>query len=139
MRVVLDTDVIIAGMRSPSNASAEIIRRARRGELTMMASVSLFMEYEAKCTLPVHYQAAGLTSQEADIFMNTLASIVKPVKTHYLWRPQLRDPADEMVLEAAVNGGAQALISFNQKHFGATPLRFGIQLLLPSQFLRSLK
>lgn len=139
MKIVLDTDVIIAGMRSPSGASAEIIRRARRGELTLMASVSLFMEYEAKCTLPIHYQAAGLSAQEAEIFINTLASIISPVKTHYLWRPQLRDPADEMVLEAAVNGGAKALISFNQKHFGLTPQRFGIQLLLPSEFLRSFK
>lgn len=139
MKVVLDTDVLIAGLRSPSGASAEIIRLARRGELTLMASVSLFMEYEAKCTLPIHYQAAGLTAVEADIFINTLASMIKPVKTHYLWRPQLRDPADEMVLEAAVNGGAQALVSFNQKHFGLTPQRFGIQLMLPSQFLRSLK
>lgn len=139
MKIVLDTDVIIAGMRSPSGASAEIIRRARRGELTLMASVSLFMEYEAKCTLPIHYQAAGLSAQEAEIFINTLASIISPVKTHYLWRPQLRDPADEMVLEAAVNGGAKALISFNQKHFGLTPQRFGIHLLLPSEFLRSFK
>lgn len=139
MKIVLDTDIIIAGMRSPSGASAEIIRRARRGELTLMASVSLFMEYEAKCTLPIHYQAAGLSAQEAEIFINTLASIISPVKTHYLWRPQLRDPADEMVLEAAVNGGAKALISFNQKHFGLTPQRFGIQLLLPSEFLRSFK
>lgn len=139
MKIVLDTDVIIAGMRSPSGASAEIIRSARRGEVTLMASVSLFMEYESKCTLPMHYLAAGLSAQEADIFINTLASIAKPVKTHYLWRPQLRDPADEMVLEAAVNGGAEALISFNQKYFGLTPLRFGIKLLLPSEFLRSLK
>lgn len=139
MKIVLDTDVIIAGLRSPSGASAEIIRRARRGELILIASVSLFMEYEAKCTLPIHYQAAGLTKQEADIFINALAGIMKPVKTHYLWRPQLRDPADEMVLEAAVNGGAQALVSFNQKHFGTTPQSFGIQLLLPSQLLRSLK
>lgn len=139
MKIVLDTDVIIAGMRSPSGASAEIIRSARRGELTLMASVSLFMEYEAKCTLPIHYQAAGLSVHEADIFINTLASLIKPVKTHYLWRPQLRDPADEMVLEAAVNGGAQALVSFNQKHFGAIPQRFGIQLQLPSEFLRSFK
>lgn len=138
MKIVLDTDVIIAGLRSPSGASAEIIRLARRGELTLMASVSLFMEYEAKCTLPIHYKAGGLTAGEADIFINTFASMIKPVKTHYLWRPQLRDPADEMVLETAVNGGAQALISFNRKHFGLTPQRFGIHLMLPSQFLRSL-
>lgn len=56
----------------------------------------------------------------------------------FQWRPQVRDPGDEMVLEAAVNGGAEALITFNQRDFGGAPARFGILLATPSQFLRSL-
>ena len=139
MKVVLDTDVIIAGMRSPSGASAELLRCARRGELTLLASVPLFIEYEAICTMAARYGAAGLTLNEVHVFLDVIAAIVQPVKTHYLWRPQLRDPADEMVLEAAVNGGADALVSFNQRHFGLAPQRFGIQLLLPSELLRSIK
>jgi predicted nucleic acid-binding protein len=59
-----------------------------------------------------------------------------PVNVHYQWRPQLRDAADEMVLEAAVNGGANAIISFNHRDYGAAPQRFGVQLLTPRNFLR---
>jgi hypothetical protein len=56
----------------------------------------------------------------------------------FQWRPQLRDPADEMVLEAAVNGHAQALVSFNLRDFGDAPARFGLALAAPGPFLRSL-
>lgn len=139
MKIILDTDVIIAGLRSPTGASAELLRSARKGHVTLLASVSLFIEYEAKCTMATHYEAAGLTLNEVHQFLDGLAALIQPVKTHYLWRPQLRDPADEMVLEAAVNGGADALVSFNQRHFGAVPLRFGIVLLLPSEMIRRLK
>ena len=54
-----------------------------------------------------------------------------PVETHFMWRPQLRDPADELVLEAAINGQAAALVTFNRRDFGAAPARFGIDLLTP--------
>lgn len=57
------------------------------------------------------------------------AALIEPVTTHYLWRPQLRDPADEMVLEVAVNGRVDALVSFNHRDFGPAPARFGIALL----------
>lgn len=139
MKIVLDTDIIIAGLRSPTGASAELLRRVRRGELTLLASVALCMEYEAKITMESHVQAAGLTQEEARQFVDALIAMIQPVKIHYLWRPQLRDPADEMVLEAAVNSGADALVSFNRRHFGAVPQRFGIALLLPSEMLRRLK
>jgi predicted nucleic acid-binding protein len=57
----------------------------------------------------------------------------KPVETHFLWRPQLRDPNDEMVLEAAVNGRADALVTFNLRDFGTAPARFGVEALLPRE------
>ena len=100
MKLVMDTDTIVAAMRSPSGASAEVLRLARRGELTLAASVSLFMEYEAVCQRAPHMDAAGLSPQQVGIFLDALARIVQPVEVHFLWRPQLRDPADELVLEA---------------------------------------
>jgi len=48
-----------------------------------------------------------------------------------LWRPQLRDPGDELVLEAAVNGRANAIVTFNQKDFGEIPMKFGVEVLAP--------
>lgn len=139
MNVVFDTDVIVAGLRSPSGASAALLRLARRNAFSLLASVPLFMEYEAKCLLAEHYQAAGLSSEDVQVFLDTLAAIVVPVNIHYLWRPQLRDAADEMVLEAAVNGKADVLVSFNHRHFGLIPSQFGIELLLPAEFIRRLK
>ncbi len=59
-----------------------------------------------------------------------------PVETHFLWRPQLRDPGDEMVLEAGVNGRADALITFNMRDYGEAPSRFGVELLLPRTAIR---
>ena len=58
------------------------------------------MEYEAVCTRPEHLEASGLSAQQLDLFLDGLASIVQPVEVHFLWRPPLRDPADELVLEA---------------------------------------
>ena len=139
MKAVFDTDVIVAAIRSPRGASAELLRRVRAGEVTLLASVGLFVEYEAKCLLEEHYLAAGLTLDQVQVFLDTLAALVQPVKTHYLWRPQLRDPADEMVLEAAVNGGAEVLVSFNHRDFGAAPARFGVALLLPAELIRRMR
>ena len=61
--------------------------------------------------------------------------MVEPVETHFIWRPQLRDPADELVLEAAVNGRAEAIVTFNRRDFGMAPTRFGIDLLTPAEAL----
>ncbi len=82
--------------------------------------------------------AAGLSPQQVGIFLDALARIVQPVEVHFLWRPQLRDPADELVLEAAVNSASQALLTFNRRHFHKAAERFGLQVLLPGTFLRSL-
>ncbi|RLA16237.1 MAG: putative toxin-antitoxin system toxin component, PIN family [Gammaproteobacteria bacterium] len=139
MKVVFDTDVIIAGMRSPTGASAELLRLARHGTLALQLSVPLFLEYEAKCTMSKHYQAAGLTLDEVYLFLDSIVTFSQAIQTHYLWRPQLRDPADEMVLETAVNGGVEALVSFNHKDFKNAPAHFGIALLLPAELLRRIQ
>lgn len=107
--------------------------------MRLLASVPLFVEYEATCSLAEHRKAAGLTQAEVRLFLDALAVFVEPVVIHYLWRPQLRDPADEMVLEAAVNGGADALVTFNRRHYGKAPAAFGLQVLLPSEALRRVK
>ena len=138
MVIVMDTDTIVAALRSPTGASAELLRRARRGEFTLAASVSLFMEYEAVCCRPEHCQAAGLDVSDVGVFLDGLAHIVAPVEVHFLWRPQLRDPADELVLEAAVNASAQVLLTFNMKHFANAAARFGLAVTQPGPFLRSL-
>jgi putative PIN family toxin of toxin-antitoxin system len=136
VKIVLDTDVVVAAMRSPTGASAELLRMARHGRIRLAASVSLFIEYESVCTRQAHLEAAGLTQDDVHVFLDALASFVEPVSIHFLWRPQLHDPADELVLEAAVNAGVDALLSFNIKHFKHAAPYFGLRLSQPGPFLQ---
>lgn len=133
MRLVLDTDVIVAALRSPRGASAGLLRAARAGRVTLLVSVPLAFEYEALCSGAEHVLAAGLDLADGVKFADAVIALAEPVETHFLWRPQLRDPADEMVLEAAVNGGAAAIVTFNRRDFGEVPARFGIAILLPRE------
>ena len=135
MRVVADADVIVAAMRSPGGASAAILRAARQSKITLLVSVPLAVEYEATCSEAEHRLAAGLSEREVEIFLDAVMAMAEPVKTHFLWRPQLRDPGDEMVLETAVNGRADGLVTFNVRDFGKVPARFGIELMIPREVL----
>lgn len=131
--------MIVATMRSPSGASAELLRAARRREITPLANVALALEYEATCRLAEHRLAAGLTMDQVTVFVDAVIAMAEPVESHYLWRPQLRDPADELVLEAAVNGQAEAIVTFNKRDFGTAPARFGLALLTPAEAIRKLR
>jgi len=139
MKCVLDTDVIVAAIRSPSGASAALIRALQSGQLQVAASVPLFVEYEATCTRAEHVLAAGLQTSDVSDFLAALAGLVEPTEIHYMWRPQVRDPADDMVLEAAVNAMADAIVSFNHNDFGDAPATFGIDILLPRDALARLR
>jgi len=139
VRVVADTDVIVAAMRSPGGATAAILRAARQSKITLLVSVPLAVEYEATCSEAEHRLAAGLSEREVEIFLDAVMAMAEPVKTHFLWRPQLRDPGDEMVLETAVNGQADALVTFNLRDFGAVPARFGIELMIPREAIRRMR
>lgn len=77
------------------------------------------------------------TTRVAD-FLDYLVGLAKPVRLHYLWRPQLADVADEMVLETAINGRADCIVTFNTRHFGAAA-RFGIETIWPSEAMRRLR
>jgi putative PIN family toxin of toxin-antitoxin system len=139
MRLVLDTNVVVAGMRSPSGASAALLMAARHGKITMLANVALVLECEATCRSAEHGVAAGLKPAQVAIFIDAVIAMAEPVESHFLWRPQLRDPADELVLEAAVNGRAAAIVTFNAQDFGAVPTSFGVEVLSPADVLRRIK
>jgi putative PIN family toxin of toxin-antitoxin system len=139
VRLVLDTDVIVAALRSPRGASAAILRCLDDGRATLLLSVALALEYEAVCQLPEHRLVMGLTTADVEIFVNSLIAMAEPVEAHFRWRPALQDPADEMVLETAVNGNAAALVTFNQKHFKPVHSHFGIEVLQPREALKRMK
>jgi len=139
MRLVLDTDVMVAGMRSPSGASAAVLQAARQKKVRLLLSVPLAMEYEAVCSAAEHRLAAGLSARDVGKLLDAVVAMAEPVETHFLWRPQLRDPGDEMVLEAAVNGRAQAIVTFNLRDFGSAPKDFGLKVMVPRDVMERIR
>jgi len=139
MITVLDTSILVAGLRSRRGASNQLLRLIARGELAPKVTTPLFLEYEAVLKRPEHQLATGLGLSEIDGFLAAFASAAIGVDTHYRWRPQLRDSADEMVLECVVNGQADVLVTFNEKDFRPTDERFGYRLIRPGDFLKEYK
>lgn len=138
-RIVLDTDVVTAAMRSPSGASAAVLLAVDEGVVTLLASLPMAMEYEAVCMRPEHRQAAGMTREEAKVFVDNVLAMAEPVEIYFLWRPQLRDPNDEMILEAAINGQAEAIVTFNRRDYAHAPKRFGIEVLTPGAAIERIR
>ena len=132
----MDTDTIVAAMRSPTGASAALLRVARAGRVILPATAPLCLEYEDVYGRSEHVEAADFDAANLALFLDGVIDLVEPVDVWFLWRPQLRDPGDELVLEAAVNGRAQAIVTFNRRDFRPAAGRFGIEVLLPAEVIR---
>lgn len=95
---------MVAAVRSDSGASRLILRSALLRQFELLLSVPLMLEYEAVLKRPDHLKAAGASASEIDAILDAVSAIGKPITSTFSWRPSVADPADEMVLEAAVNG-----------------------------------
>ena len=137
-RWVLDTNILVQARRSRDGASNALLRALDRGAFTMVVSVPLFLEYEAVLTRPEQLAFSGLTIDEVGDFLDYLAGLVAPIRLHYLWRPQLIDQSDEMVLETAINGRADAVVTFNKRHFGPAS-SFRIEIIDPAEAIGRLR
>jgi predicted nucleic acid-binding protein len=120
-------------------ASAALLMAAREERITLLGNVAQALEYEAARGLAEHVRAAGLYPGDAVIFVEAVIATLERVESHFMWRPRLRDPADEMVLEAAVNGHADAIVTFNRRGFGAAPNQLGVSVLAPGEALRKIR
>jgi predicted nucleic acid-binding protein len=123
--------VLVASLRSDQGASRRLLIGALDGLFEVLASVPLIIEYEAVLTRREHLYASGLTSREVHDVLDALVRVSTPVHLRFLWRPQLKDAGDEMVLETAVNGQADRLVTFNVRHFAASACGFGIRVVQP--------
>ena len=139
LRLVLDTDVLVAAMRSRGGASWQLVDRALAREFALLLSVPLVLEYEAVLTREEHRKVHGLSVPELDEIINSLVRVAEAVQIMFLWRPLLSDPTDDMVLETAVNGRADLLVTFNQKDFAAVAKGFALKILRPSEALHRLR
>ena len=139
IRVVLDTNILVAGLSSQRGASHCLLRHVLGRTLHVAASPSVWLEYESVLKRKEICAMHGLSKPEVDDFLDALAILVEPVCMNYLWRPQLRDPKDEMVFETALNAGADALVTFNQRDFRPAATHFGLVLLSPADCLNRLE
>ncbi len=133
--IVLDTSVLIAGLRSPRGASFEVLRRIGSPDFEISLSVPLVLEYEAVAKRQA--RELGLSLGEIDDVLDYLSSVGSHRQIFYLWRPVLRDPGDDMVLELAVEAGAEYILTHNLRDFAGAE-EFGIEAITPGQFLKRL-
>jgi putative PIN family toxin of toxin-antitoxin system len=139
MRLVLDTDVLVAAFRSERGASRELLIAALDERLVLLASTALWLEYEAVLTRPLHLRAAGLSAAEVRDVLAALAVVAEPVPIHFLWRPVLADAEDEHVLDLTMNGRADMLVTFNQDDFVEASKTFQIDVVTPAAALQRLR
>ena len=136
---VLDTDVMVAALRSDRGASRQLLLDALNRQFELLPSVPLMLEYEAVLTRAEHMTASGLNSAEIGHVLDDLAAVARPVRLAFRWRPRLPDPDDDMVLETAVNGGANAIVTFNQRDFTRARRSFDCAVILPATALRQIR
>jgi predicted nucleic acid-binding protein len=103
-----------------------------------LVTTALFLEYESELLRAEQQLATGMNTADVEGFLAAFASAAESLELNFLWRPQLRDPADEMVLEAAVNGRASAVVTHNANDFRTAATRFGVRTLTPAEFLKEL-
>ena len=139
LRVVLDTDIVVTALRSGTGGSNVVLREVALGRITPLVTPALFLEYEAVLKRPEQRLAHGLGLRDIDRFLAALASACDAVEVSFQWRPQLSDPNDEMVLETAVNGRADALVTHNVRDFTKGAVRFGLRVLRPGELLKELR
>ena len=133
MRLVLDTNVLVAAMRSPQGASARLMAAVRDGRITALASATLFIEYEAVLTRPDHMRVGNVSLADVNLALGRLAELIEPIVIDFSLRPEARDADDDMVLEVAVNGHADGLVSFEIETFRESAARHGVRLMTPAQ------
>lgn len=137
--MVLDTDVMVAGLSSATGASRGLLLAALDGQIRLLLSTPLLLEFEAVLTRPAVLAMAGVSAEEVLAVLDELAGLCVPVAFDYRWRPQARDPDDDLVLETAINGGGDVIASFNVTDMQAGARRFGVAVERPGAVLRRIE
>ena len=137
MRLVLDTNVIVAAFRSRNGASNLLLRFVDCGLVTPLCSTALFLEYEAVLSREETRKATGHSLEDVAELISALAAVSEGVDISFRTRPILSDAADEMVLEAALNGQADAIVTHNVRDFRPAST-LGVTVATPGEIVRSL-
>lgn len=123
MKVVLDTNIIVSALMSGDNACREVLRMAFDGRLRPLIGNALYAEYESVLARDYLFQGCPFDADKRNMFLDDVLSVCSFVEIHYLWRPNLRDEGDNHVLELALSGGADYIVTQNLKDFRAGDLQ----------------
>ena len=139
LRVLLDTSVLRAAFVSGAGASRQLLIAALTGKVTTIASTALMLEYEDVLLRPETLEKAGVVALDALAFLDGFCAVYRPVTVRVRWRPQSPDAGDDLVIDAAVNGLADVIATFNLRDLRAPAARFGIVTELPVDTLRRIR
>ncbi|HYN60097.1 MAG TPA: putative toxin-antitoxin system toxin component, PIN family [Rubrivivax sp.] len=137
VRVVLDTSVLVAAARSRNGASYQLMSMLPSPDFEMALTVALYTEWQAVLTRPEH-RPTGVTVNATLAYLRYLVSLAHLQDVHFLWRPFLRDPDDDMVLECAVASGSSIIVTHNVKDFQRA-VALHVQAVKPVEFLNLLR
>ena len=132
MKIVLDTNVLFAALKSRRGASYKLISLLPNRRFSIAISVPLVIEYED--VLRRGRLSDSITEKDISDFIDFFCYIGDQQEIFFLWRPFLTDPSDDLVLEVAVAGGCDAIITYNKRHFKNVE-KFGLRILDPKEFL----
>ncbi len=136
IRIILDTNVLYAGLYSSEGASFQILRAIERGQIQIILSTTLLFEYED--ILNRKKLELGLSEQQIEAILDNLCRLSDLQKIYYLWRPFLQDPKDDHILEVAVASQTNTIVTHNIKDFKGID-QFGIRTLTPKELLKEIK
>jgi putative PIN family toxin of toxin-antitoxin system len=135
VRIVLDTASFVTAVRSSVGAAGEVVRMIFREELVPLMDLKLGLEYRDVALRSEHVGASALSKREILELIEAMESFSEPVEVVIKVRPLSPDPNDDMILDPAINGRADALVTSNTKHFAGAGKRFGIPVLSPAELL----
>ena len=136
--IVVDTSVVVSALIGKRGASREVLRRCLLEEYNPLICTALFHEYEAVISRDKIRRAVPLTEAEMRDLLNAFYGVCRWVPIYYLWRPNLRDQDDNFLVELALAGNAQVIVTNNVKDLQGAELRFDeLEVLKPAQLLRS--
>ncbi len=132
----MDTNVLFAGLYSSTGASFQILRLLNAGEIKLVISTALLFEYED--VLKREQTILDLSQKQVDIVLDNLCALSRFQKIYFLWRPYLKDPKDDHVLEVAVASKTKTIVTHNLKDFSGVG-KFGIKAITPGSYLEVIK
>ncbi len=141
MNVVVDTNVFVSALLGrEGNASRAVLQACLEGRLQPVMGAALFHEYEDLLSRHELLDRSALVPEEREALLNAFLSVCRWTRVYYLWRPNLPDEADNQVLEIAVAGGAEVIVTHNTRDFVRSELHFpGLRILRPQQLLQELE